>query len=105
MTETTNNQPATKGNLADLRTVLTTDITNLRTELKTDINRMDQKIGQLDKTVRSIAIELTKTQADVREIKHDMATKMSTKDDISRVLNAVDALTAEVVSYRNHDAL
>ena len=112
MTETNNNQPATKGDLADLRTVLTTDITSLRTELKTDINRIDQKIGQvdqkigqLDKTVLSIAIELTRTQADVREIKHNMATNMATKDDVSRQITHIDAFAAEALSHRNHDTL
>ena len=115
MTDTNNNQPATKGDLA----VLKTDITNLRVELKTDIQRldqkigqmdqkigqMDQKIGQLDKTVISLAIELTKTQTDVREIKYNMATNMATKDDVSRLITHIDAFAAEAISHRNHDTL
>lgn len=48
-----------------------------------------------------MAIDLSKTQADVRQIKNDM----STKDDISRVMNAIDAFATEALSYRNHDAL
>ena len=112
MTETNNNQPATKGDLAllktditDLRTELKTDITDLRTELKTDIQRLDQKIGQLDKTVISLAIELTKTQTDVREIKYNMATNMATKDDVSRLIAHIDAFAAEALSHRDHDTL
>ena len=101
MTDTNNNQPATKGDLA----VLKTDITNLRVELKTDIQRLDQKIGQLDKTVISLAIELTKTQTDVREIKYNMATNMATKDDVSRLITHIDAFAAEAISHRNHDTL
>jgi hypothetical protein len=34
-----------------------------------------------------------------------MATKMATKDDISRVLSAIDTYTAEAISYRNRDTL
>ena len=40
MTETNNNQPATKGDLA----LLKTDLADLRTELKTDIKNLDQKM-------------------------------------------------------------
>ena len=112
MTETNNNQPATKGDLAllktditDLRTELKTDIADLRTELKTDIQRLDQKVGQLDKTVLSLAIELGKTQTDVREIKYNMATNMATKDDVSRLITHIDAFAAEALSHRNHDTL
>ena len=101
MTETNNNQPATKGDLA----LLKTDITDLRTELKTDIQRLDQKVGQLDKTVLSLAIELSKTQTDVREIKYNMATNMATKDDVSRLITHIDAFAAEALSHRNHDTL
>lgn len=98
MTEINRSQPATKGDLADLRTVLTTDITDLRAELKTDIKYLDQKID-------SVAIEVAKTQADVREIKYNIATNMATKGDVSRILNAIDAFTSEAIAYRNHDTL
>ena len=101
MTETNNNQPATKGDLADLRTELKTDINRIDQK----IGQMDQKIGQLDKTVLSLAIELTKTQTDVREIKHNMATNMATKDDVSRLITHIDAFAAEALSHRNHDTL
>lgn len=98
MTGTNNDQPSTKGDLAALRT-----------ELKTDIKNLDQKIDsvktELSQKINTVAIELAKTQADVREIKHNMATKMSTKDDISRVLSAIDAFAAEAIAYRNHDTL
>ncbi|MFH1246045.1 MAG: hypothetical protein V1662_06120, partial [Candidatus Omnitrophota bacterium] len=57
----------------------------------------------VETTIKNIAIELAKTQADVREIKYDMATKMATEDDISRILSAIDTYTAEAISYRNHD--
>ena len=87
MTETNRSQPATKGDLADLHA-----------ELKTDMKNLDQKID-------SVAIELAKNQADVREIKYNMATNMATKADVSRILSAIDTFTAEAQAYRNHGTL
>jgi len=76
---------------------------------KADLKELEQKLnGKIDSvetTVKHLAIELSKTQADVRQIKNDMATKMSTKDDISRVLSAIDAFASEALAYRNHDTL
>ena len=67
--------------------------------------RLTGKIGSVETTVKHLAIELSKTQADVRQIKDDMATKMATKDDIGRILSAIDTYTAEAISYRNRDTL
>ncbi|MDP2867125.1 MAG: hypothetical protein Q8O90_12870 [Elusimicrobiota bacterium] len=84
-------------------------IDSVEQRLNGKIDSVEQKLGlkidSVETTVNRLAIELTKTQADVREIKHDMATKMSTKDDISRLLNHIDAFAAEALSYRNHDTL
>lgn len=103
-----NDKPATKADISILRTELKNDISllatktelreaisllatktelaDVKTELKGDIARLDQKIDR-------VAVALVNTQADVREIRNDMATKMATKDDISRVLSAIDAFT------------
>ena len=77
-------EPATKG-----------DLTNLKNELN----------GKIDSVEQRLSIEIAKTQADVREIKETIATKVATKDDISRVMNAIDAFAAEALSYRNHDTI
>lgn len=75
-------KPATKADISSLRTELKSDISLLAT--KTELDRLDKKIDR-------VAAALVNTQSDVREIKNDMATKMATKDDISRVLSAIDA--------------
>ena len=80
MADKTQSEPATKGDLAKVKIELTETITRL-------------------------AIELSKTQTDVRQIKDDIATKLATKDDISRIMSAIDAFAAEAQSSRNHDAL
>ena len=84
MEDRTQSEPVTKA-----------DLTNGLSSLKTE----------LTETITRLAVEVTKTQADVRQIKEDMATKVSTKDDISRVMSAIDAFAAEALSYRNHDTL
>jgi hypothetical protein len=90
MEDKTQSEPATKGDLVKL--------TEAVTATKGDLVKLTE-------TVAHLAINLSKTQADVRQIKDDMATKMSTKDDISRVMSAIDAFAAEALSYRNHDTL
>ena len=85
MSDNNKSAPATKDDLKELAT---------KGELK-----------GLEATVKNIAIELAKTQADVREIKYDIAAKLATKDDINRIMSALDTYTAEAVSYRNRDTL
>ena len=78
----------------------------LEQRLDRKMDSIEQKLDRkIDSTTQNLGIELTKTQADIREIKYDMATKMSTKDDISRVMHAIDAFAAEALSYRNRDIL
>jgi hypothetical protein len=58
MTETNNNQPATKGDLADLRTELKTDIRSLSGEvLKTQL-RMDTLENNIMTVLRSFKSDL-----------------------------------------------
>lgn len=79
MTETINNEPATKGDLADLRT-----------ELKTDINRIDQKLGQMDTTLRSLSttvhslgVEVSKTNLHMDPLENNIMTELrSFKSDL-----------------------
>ena len=43
--------------------------------------------------IDGVITTLVNIQADLRKIKQFMATKMATKDDISRVLSAIDAFS------------
>jgi hypothetical protein len=74
-----NEKPATKADISLLRAELATktELASVKTELTAQINR--------------VVAALVSTQADVREIRNDMATKMSTKDDVGRILSAIDA--------------
>jgi len=87
MEDKAQSEPATKG-----------DLIKLETELKLDISTLTE-------TTTRLAVELSKTQADVRQIKEDIATKLATKDDVNRIMGAIDAFAAEALSYRNHDTL
>jgi len=79
MIKNDNNQPATKSDLIELK------------------NEVNQKI-------ENGFIELLKTQTDVRNIKETMATTMATKDDINRIMNAIDVFAGEAKDYRRKDA-
>ena len=70
--------------------------------LKTDLGKAKT---ELTEKITRLAVDLSKTQEDVRQIKHGMSTNMSTKDDISRVMNAIDKFAAEASAYRNQDML
>ena len=89
-TKQTKGQPATK---ADVQAV------------KVDMRAVKADVHKLSETVTRLAIDLSKTQGDVRQIKDDMATKVATKDDIGRVMSAIDAFAAQSLSYQNHDKL
>jgi len=93
-------EPATKADLKEFATKcdLIDGLAALKTELKSDIS-------SLSETVTRLAIDLSRTQSDVRQIKEDMATRIATKDDISRIMNAIDTFAAEAKSYRNRDTL
>ena len=111
MNDINRSEPATKADLKELATKA--DLQKLEQATKADLQKLGQTTKadlvivkiELTETITRLAVELAKTQADVREIKHDMATKMATKDDISRILSAIDTYTAEAISYRNHDTL
>lgn len=93
MSDNNKSAPATKADLLDLATKA--DLQNLAQTTKADLADVDTKLS----------IAITKAQADIREIKETIETKLSTKDDISRLLNHIDAFAAEALSYRNHDKL
>ena len=89
MTDTNNNQPATKGDLA----LLKTDLADLRTELKTDIKnldqKMDQKFAQTDKSLASLGLEAAKTNSRMDRLEHNMMEALrSFKSDLLSAFEA-----------------
>lgn len=72
---------------------------------KADVQAVKADVQKLSETVTRLAIDLSKTQADVRRIEDNIATKLATKDDIGRVISAIDAFAAQALSYQNHDKL
>ena len=97
------NQPATKGDLNRLTERFATKTDLERFATKTDLERFATKIDlerfatkdDLKETRRTLAIEIVKTQADVREIKETMATK----NDVERILVAVEAFAGKAQVY------
>ena len=109
---------ATKSDLAD-------GLTGLKTELKQDISALDKKIDSveaglnqkidsveaglnqkidsveagLNAKINNVYLEVIKLQSRVGNIEE----KMSTKDDISRVLNAIDKFAATTENYIRKD--
>jgi len=75
------NQPATKG-----------DIALVKTELKSDINRLED-------IVKTNTIDILHIKDDIRDIRKTMATK----SDIGRVLSAIDTFAGEAKDYRRKD--
>lgn len=71
------------------------DASTQRLDAKIDavVQRLDEKI---EPSIRRLAIELVKTQADVRDIKETMATK----DDVRQVLSTITAFAGK---YQSHD--
>lgn len=57
--------------------------------------------GDLAAVDLKLSISVAKLEADIRGIKEIIATK----DDVNRIMGAIDAFAAEALSYRNHDAL
>ena len=92
-------KPATKSDIARLDQ----KIDRLDQKLDQNISRLDGNISRLDQKIDRVVVEVVKTQSDIREIKHDMATKMATKDDINRILNAIDAFAKK--SESDHGAV
>ena len=82
-------QPATKKDIAGLGA----DIGALDAKLDTSVNRLDAKIDR-------VAVELVRTQADVREIKETMATK----GHMERLMRSFDDFAARAVHYDRADA-
>jgi len=103
MVENTDNQPATKADLKALATKaeLADGLTGLKTELTRKVDSVENRVARLEDITKNIALDMVRAQSDISDIKE----RMATRDDISRVLNHIDAFAAEALSYRNHDTL
>lgn len=55
--------------------------------------------SEINTTISKVAAAVVKTQAEVRELRQTMATKMATKDDVSRILDAIDAFAQKGQTY------
>ena len=71
------------------------DLAQLGQRLDQNVARLDQNITRLDQKIDRVAVALVNTQADVREIRNTM----STKDDINRVLTAIDSFAKKAQNY------
>ncbi|HBW23241.1 MAG: hypothetical protein A2X28_05735 [Elusimicrobia bacterium GWA2_56_46] len=82
MAKTNTNQPATKG-----------DISNLRSELKADIKLLDQKldrkVGALDQKTTTLGVELAKTQLRIDRLENNVITEI--RSFKSELLSAFEA--------------
>lgn len=122
-------EAAVKGDLAELRTDLKRGIASIEQKLHDKIDAVEQKlhgrteaveqklyrrtesletalkneISAVSSALGRLAAELAKTQADIREIKHEITAKLSTKDDINRILNTLDKFSARVENYIRKD--
>ena len=89
MTDTNKPEPVTKADLKELATKA--DLQELAKTTKADLAAVEIKLS----------IAIAKTQTDI----HNIRETMSTKEDINRIMNHIDAFAAEALSYRNHDTL
>ncbi|MCG2725982.1 MAG: hypothetical protein L6420_06975 [Elusimicrobia bacterium] len=102
------NLPATKGDLekmeANFETKFATknDLEKFVTKeiFKSEIEPIKKTITRLEKAVGNNTIEILNIKTDIRDIKETMATK----DDINRIMNAIDAFAGEAKDYRRKDA-
>ncbi|MCG2726770.1 MAG: hypothetical protein L6420_11080 [Elusimicrobia bacterium] len=97
MNNTDKSEPATKADINKLAQTTKADLKELEQKLNQKIDSVETK---LNKKTENVFIELLKTQADVRNIKETMATK----NDINRIMNAIDVFAGEAKDYRRKDA-
>ena len=101
MTLNDKNLPATKGDLERFATKddLKKMEANFETKFTTkdDLKEQEQK---LNNKIETVYHEVVKLQSKVGNIEE----KMATKDDINRIMNAIDTFAGEAKDYRRKDA-
>ena len=91
MAENNNHQPATKGDLAAVKTELKTEIAAVTTELKNDI--------------KELSGEILKINFRMDRMEDTINTKVAMKDDLNRIFNPLDSIAGDVKRYQREDAL
>ena len=100
-------EPATKGDLNKVENRLNQKIDSVETRLNQKIDSVETGLNQkidsvetgLNAKINNVYLEVIKLQSRVGNIEE----KMSTKDDISRVLNAIDKFAATTENYIRKD--
>ena len=101
MNDINKSEPATKADLTNGLTGLRTELNQKTDSLDNKITRLDDKVARLEDVTKNIALDMVRAQSDINDIKE----RMATKDDINRIMSAIDTYTAEAISYRNRDTL
>ncbi|MBI4802016.1 MAG: hypothetical protein HY796_05795 [Elusimicrobia bacterium] len=115
MVENNNNQPATKGDLAavrselaEVKTELKSDLAAVKSELKNDIADVRSELtavkGDLNNKFKSLSGEILKFHFKMDRMENRLNTEFSTKADINRVYNLLDAIAGDIKSYQRKDA-
>jgi len=102
-----NREPATKGDLTKLETMLKGDLAELKTAFKDDLAGLRTEVKgdlaelktELDGKMKNVYLETIKLQSRVANIEE----KMSTKDDINRILSAIDKFAGMADNYKRKD--
>ena len=96
-------QPATKDDLQIAKTGLQNEIQAVKTELQNEIQavktELKSDIKRLEDIVGTNTIDILRIKDDIRDIRETMATK----DDINRILGAIDAFAGEARDHRRKD--
>lgn len=60
-------------------------------EMKRELNAVKARLGHVETKLDRTMITVARMAGEISEIKHDLATKVATKDDISMLKKSIDA--------------
>lgn len=89
--EAADSRPATKGDIYSLRR----DHCGRMDGLDQRMDKLEYRVGAVEKKLDRVVVELVRTQADVREIRATMATK----DDVRALLGPIHDLAAKFEAF------
>ena len=105
MAENNNHQPATKGDIAAVKT----DLVAVRTELKSDITAVRTELAEvkteLKSDIKNLSGEILKINFRMDRMENTINTKVAMKDDLNRIFNLLDSITGSVKGYQREDTL
>ncbi|MBU2574948.1 MAG: hypothetical protein KKH28_12810 [Elusimicrobia bacterium] len=88
-----------------IKSELKSEIYDIKTETKVYFNKLDNKLDslkfELREDIKRVALEVEKIHSRVNRIED----RMATKDDVNRILNAIDKFAADAEFYRKKDML